>query len=178
MAFQYRMQRYKKKHRLHTLERWLISTFAALCIAAFIFLVWFFPVRLGNDAMEPTLENGSFVMADRLLKYLRMPRRTDIVLYKDGEKNVHIRRIVSIGGENVSARGGSLYIDGMFRLDEPYASGELGDFPEFTVPAGSVLVLPDNRSWCGKVTAAECIPLEKISAMVYIKYYPRLTLYE
>jgi len=57
-----------------------------------------------------------------------------------------VKRVVGLPGEQVAARGGSLYVDDRL-LVEPYLPGgqRTEDFPPVAVPAGGLFVMGDNR---------------------------------
>ncbi len=58
----------------------------------------------------------------------------------------YVKRVVGLPGEEVAARGGSLYVNGQ-RLVEPYlpAGVQTEDFNPVTVPPARLFVMGDNR---------------------------------
>lgn len=178
MAFKLRTQKNKQQYRRHRAQRWHTSTLIALCAALFLFFVWLRPLRLGNAAMVPTFEEGAVVVANRLEKFFRTPERTDIVWFTDGGSQ-RVRRIVAMAGETVSGRNGHVCINGDYIVEEPYIEGDTAAFEAFTVPAGYVLCLPDNRSYFTGVDARSyCLPLGKIKGIVHLKLLPDLAYYQ
>ena len=178
MAFQYRTEKNKALYRHHRGQRWHTSTFLALCGALFIFCLWFRPMRLGNASMAPSFEDGAVAVADRLQKYFRAPERTDIVWFTEAGAE-RIRRIVGMPGETVSGRNGKVCINGDYLLAEPYTEGATADFEPFTVPAGQVLCLPDNRSFfTGMSAESYCLPVDEIKGIVHLKILPERKYYK
>lgn len=178
MAIIPRTQKNKALYRRHRAERWLTSTALALMAALFLFCVWLHPLRMGNASMAPTFEDKAVVVADRLQKYFRKPERTDIVWFtEDGTER--IRRIVAMPGESVSGRNGHVCINGDYLLEEPYIGSETADFEPFTVPAGQVLCLPDNRIYfTGMSAQSYCLPLGQIKGIVHFKMLPEREYYK
>ena len=177
MEFLYRTEKNKALYRRHRGQRWHTSTFIALCGALFIFFVWLRPLRLGNDSMAPTFEDRAVIVVDRFQKYFRDPERTDIVWFtEDGSERV--RRIVAMPGETVSGRDAHVFINGEYMLEEPYVETDTVDFEAFTVPEGTVLCLPDNRSYfTGMNAESYCLPINDIKGMVHLKILPERQYY-
>ncbi|WP_240421393.1 signal peptidase I [Paenibacillus periandrae] len=69
----------------------------------------------------------------------------------------YIKRVIALQGERISVKGASVYVNGNL-LEEPYLKAAVDaasakekpyntrNFPEKTVPDGTVFVMGDNRS--------------------------------
>lgn len=174
-----RTQTNKAAYRRHRGQRWHTSTLIALGFTLFLFCIWLHPLKLGNPSMAPSFEDGAVVVADRLQKYIREPERTDIVWFTEGEEKLQrVRRIVAMPGEIVSGRNGHLCINGDFLLEENYTEGDTADFAPFTVPAGYVLCLPDNRTYfSGMNVQSYCLKIDDIKGIVHLKIIPERAFY-
>src|SRR5205085_5387929 len=87
---------------------------------------------------------------------LEDPRRGDVAvfIYPKDRSKMFIKRIVAIGGDEIELRDKIVYINGE-RIDDPHAwydphsrveSESVRDrFGPFTVPAGHVFMMGDNR---------------------------------
>ncbi len=125
----------------------LLPLLVALLGIIGVLYVFFSPVLVVGDSMEPTLQHG-----DRLLvtKTYDEPERGDIVsitLRTRGGTEDAIKRIVALGGDTIVIREGVMYVNGQ---PEPTESRNLelngrGEGVEMVVPPGSVFVLGDNR---------------------------------
>ena len=178
MAFKYRAERNRKLYRHHRALRWHLSTGAALLVVLFIFTVWLRPLRLGDDGMAPTLKKDSAVLYDALIKYLKMPERTDIITFMETDGTVRVRRIVAVAGESIGGQGNQLRLNGSYVIEEPYTTGDTADFSAFTVPEGCVFALPDNRSLFDGGNAQEYIvELGRIGGIVHLKILPEIQIY-
>jgi signal peptidase I len=115
------------------------------------------PFYIPSASMEPTLHGcdgctPDRVLVDKLSYRFRDPQRGEVVVFErpaglTTPEDRLIKRVVGLPGETVSGRDGSVWI-GERRLDEPYvnpACNGTTDFAPMTVPAGTVLVLGDNR---------------------------------
>ena len=176
-----RRETFKKLHRRHNLWRWTFSTVLAALFMFFVCFVWFDWVKMGNDSMAPTLHRGDLVLVDRLYKYCRQIERTDMVAYRrPGTGELLIKRVVATGGESVSGREWSLWIDEKYRLNEDeYGAVRTADFDTVEVPEGYVFVLSDDRQYLEDSREADigCVPLDDIVGVMHIRLLPSLQLY-
>ncbi len=177
-----RRETFKKLHRQHNLWRWLFSTALAALFIIFVCFVWFGWAKMGNDSMAPTLREGDMVLVDRLYKYCRRIERTDMVaFYRPGTGELLIKRVVATGGESVSGKEGSLWIDDKYRLNEDeYGAVRTTDFDTVEVPEGYVFVLSDDRQYMEDSREADigCVPVSDIVGVMHIRLLPSLTIYQ
>ena len=177
-----RRERFKGRHRWHNLWRWLFSTLLAALFMCFVCFVWFDWVKMGNDSMAPTLQQGDLVLVDRLYKYCYEIERTDMVAYcRPGTGELLIKRVVATGGESVSGRNGALWIDGKYRLNESeYGPANTSDFDTVEVPEGYVFVLSDDRQYQEDSREEDigCIPLDDIIGVMHVRLLPSFQLYQ
>ena len=116
-----------------------------------------------SSAMEPTIEKGRLVLGEPLeAREKTSIARGDVVLFTVpfDKDNVHLRRVIAIGGDVVSLRDQHLYInDEAVRAEygrHPAIRGHSGAqqllelnprghfYGPFTVPSEHVFVLGDN----------------------------------
>ena len=143
----------------HEAREWIESIIIALILALIIrtFVVQAFKIPSGS--MIPTFEIGDrifvnkFIYGARLpftdirLPAVREPKRGDIVVFLSPElpKKDFVKRLIALGGERVSIRNGSVYVNGI-RIEEPasiasnyyYNRGDYGqEDKEISVPQDS-----------------------------------------
>jgi len=145
----------------------------ALGIQAFIVK----PFRIPSESMVPTLEIGQRVLVDRLTQKFgadfdrgdvlvftpptgadtntcAAPNRPDRGCPESTEEHSDvnfIKRVVGVGGDRISIRGGRVYLNGR-RQREPFANlsacaqNSACDLPrDITVPEGQLYMMGDNR---------------------------------
>jgi signal peptidase I len=98
------------------------------------------------------------------------------VLHPPEDTRDYIKRIIALEGETVEIKSNDgVYINGV-RLDEPYVK-DTPDYDKapYTVPAGHVFVLGDNRrnSSDSHVWAQPGLRLDQIVGRAWIAYWPR-----
>lgn len=136
-------------------RRWLAAIMAlATAIAAVLALAS--PFMVNGISMSSTVQSGQVVLVDRVSTALGLQRGEVIVFHPPGNPSSvsYIKRLIGLPGDHISIPfDGFVYVNGK-QLDEPYLAPntvtltKVWDF-EFTVPAGSVFVLGDDRweSW-------------------------------
>lgn len=128
----------------------------------FISLVIVLPIRffvaqpfiVNGASMEPTFENGEYLIVDELSYLLRSPWRGEVTVfrYPQDPAKFFIKRIIGLPGETVIIKDGSVLIqndahpDGVL-LKETYLPPSLETAPNehTTLGAGEYFVLGDNR---------------------------------
>lgn len=174
-----RRERLKGLHRQHTFIRWFISTALAMAVLYVLLFICFVAVDMGNNSMAPTLQQGDMVLVDRLGKHMRHVQRTDLVAFTGPEGQLLIRRVVALEGESISCRGGRLYIDGNYRLEEKsYTDSLCQDFGPVTVPEGYIFVLCDDRQYGLDSRTLGCIRFSDIMGYVNIRFLREFAIIE
>ena len=144
-----RSVRFKKEHRAQNALKWFFAGIIGLAVVLFVLFVWFSPVYVADESMNPTLVKGDTIFYDRLYQHLDAFERGDMIVFRDPTGgSLLIKRIVALEGETVEARDGVLIIDGKYGMDEHrYKASEPLDFSKTKVPEGAVFVLSDDRNY-------------------------------
>lgn len=113
-----------------------------------------------GESMEPTYENKSFLITEKIKSKEWRPSRYDIVIIKDSSYGDKIaKRIIALEGETVEHKDGYFYINDK-RLESDTYGRQTHDrylktmgnriylfIEKFTVPKGCVFVIGDNRGY-------------------------------
>lgn len=164
------------KYRKQYIET-LRSTISVLGVVAIIVLVAVIslPVlRISGDSMDPTLSDGDIIVGWRNTNI----EIGDLIVFNAENRKTLIKRVIGEAGDIIDVKeDGSVLVNGVWR-DEPYvilAEGAECDiqFP-YTVPAGRIFVLGDNRgvSLDSRSSAIGCIAQEQIVGRVAVKVWP------
>ncbi len=167
-----RSVRFRKEHRSQNTLRWLFAGLLGLILVLLVLFVWFSPVYIADESMLPTLEKGDTIFYDRLYKHFHAFDRGDMVVFRDANGNLLIKRIVALDGETVEARDSVLIIDGQYGLDEHrYTPSAPLDIPTTRVPEGTVFVLSDDRNYGedSRNRSIGCLREESILGIVRIR---------
>ena len=153
----------------------------AIAIFLFIYLLVLQPHKIKGDSMQPNFPDGEYLLTDKVSYRFGEPERGDVVVFEppgsDGEE--YIKRIIGLPGEEVSVRGGKVYIDGAM-LSESYISetlrtsggGFLNDNTTTIVPSDRYFVLGDNRIASSDSRMWGFVEKDKITGRAWIIYWP------
>jgi len=147
-------------------------------------------VRVDGYSMQPTLDNGEFILVSRLSYEFGNFQRGDIIVFRppmypeeaffrrllglpDFKNNYedYIKRIIGLPGETVKVENGNVYINGV-PMVEPY----IADAPQYTgewlVPPDNLFVLGDNRNNSSDSHAWSFLPMKNVLGRALIVYWP------
>lgn len=107
-------------------------------------------VEVDGTSMEPTLDPGKRSVVHRWIYYYRDPQRYEIVVIRNQDGSMSVKRVVGLPGETLELADGAVRINGA-PLAEPYLAPGVSTRPEGRRPASWTLghdqyfVLGDNR---------------------------------
>jgi signal peptidase I len=147
-------------------------------------------VRVDGISMRPTLEDGEFVLINRMAYKLGDFHRGDIIVFRPplyppqgfwrqllGLPNIsdnyedYIKRVVGLPGDQVRIAQGVVYINGI-ELKEPYIAAPPNYPGEWTVPPDNLFVLGDNRNNSSDSHAWGFLPEENVLGKAVLVYWP------
>ncbi len=132
--------------------------------------------RVDGGSMVPALENGEFLLVNKLAYVAAQPSRGDVVVFRSPAKPDEdlVKRIVGLPNETVEFRDGGVYLDGR-RLDEgDYYAGITGSRTgrSLVVPEQAYFVLGDNRGQSIDSRSFGIVPGASIVGQVWLVYWP------
>jgi signal peptidase I len=130
-------------------------------------------VRVDGYSMTPTLQNGEYILVNKLAYKTGDPRRGDIVVfvYPANPQEDLIKRVIGLPGERVAIHNGIVSIDGV-QITEPYiAAAPLYD-GEWVVSEGQLFVLGDNRNESKDSHQWGLLPFENLVGKAVLIYWP------
>lgn len=125
----------------------IITLVVALAAVVTVFYVLNTAAKVDGDSMLPGLRNGDRILVTR---GYRAPRPGDIISFSaviSGKPDTLIKRVVALAGDVVEVNGDSILVNGGAEPGgyQVLKGSEAFHIEPFTVPAGSVYVLGDNR---------------------------------
>jgi signal peptidase I len=191
----------RRRRRTRTLIRELVETGLLALLVFLAVRASFQNFRVDGQSMYPTLDNGQFLIVNKLVysevdvgklgnflpfidpgdkpkrNVFHGAERGDIVVVKDPRNpSVDlIKRVVGLPGETVEISQGVVYIND-HRLIEPYIKQEWHDNkPKVLIPAAQYFVMGDNRdnSLDSRSTAIGLVPKDLIIGKAMVSYWPR-----
>lgn len=151
----------------------LIETIALALVLFLIINTVSARVRVDGFSMVPTLQDGEFVLVNRVAYRMGQPARGDIIVFRSTvePKLDLIKRVIGLPGDRVHVENGSVSVNGA-TLEEPYIAAAPLYSGDWTVPVGSLFVLGDNRNDSSDSHAWGFLPEENIIGKALVIYWP------
>jgi signal peptidase I len=157
------------------LKAWIREVVETVMLAALVFLsvrASFGNFKVDGNSMYPTLENGQFLIVNKLVysevnleklstflpfidpgddptRYVfHGPERGDIIVLRDPRdpSTDLIKRVIGLPGETIEIVNGKVYINDRL-LEEPYITTPWNDtLPKILIPPDEYFVMGDNRN--------------------------------
>ena len=92
---------------------WLLLIVLTITASYFITTNVFVKTAAGVS-MEPTLMEGQVVIVNKIEYYLKSPKRNDVIVYKQSNREhsyYEIKRVIGLPGETVKIKNGIIYIN-------------------------------------------------------------------
>ena len=130
-------------------------------------------VRVDGFSMLPTLQNGEYVLVNRLAYRSELPVRGDIIVFSSPQSPELdlIKRVIGLPGDTVKIFDGNVQVNGQM-LVEPYIAAAPIYNGEWTVPEGNLFVLGDNRNDSSDSHAWGLLPIENVIGKAILIYWP------
>jgi signal peptidase I len=169
-------------------ETLFIALLLALVIRTFVVQAF----KIPSGSMLPTLQIGDHILVNKFiygprleipltqwsfgqLPGLRKPRPGDVIVFiypKERDKDF-IKRVVAVAGQTIEVHGTKVLVDGK-PVEDPnahYTKPAHVDLEPFTVPAGHVFVMGDNRDESYDSRFWGSVPMEDIKGLAMVIYW-------
>lgn len=130
-------------------------------------------VRVDGYSMQPTLEDGEFILVNKLSYQWSNVERGDIIVFHfpiNPEEEL-IKRVIGLPGDTVVVQNSQVFVNGQ-KLNEPYISQAPAYSGEWLVPNGYLFVLGDNRNNSNDSKDWGLLPMENIVGKAAVIYWP------
>ena len=141
------------------------------------------PYQIIGVSMESTLENGQYVLVDKISPHFSDYKRGDVIVLQppagydenNGSNVPFIKRVVGVGGDTVEVKDGAVWVNGA-KLDEPYVyegqeTNPLTSQSVWQVPAGYLFVLGDHREESEDSRLFGPIPESTVIGRAWLRYW-------
>lgn len=157
-----------------------VKVFALAIVFAFIITQFIKPTLVRGDSMYSTLEEGDYLIINRISYKFKEPQRGDIIVFEsdlqqdDGSNKDLVKRVIAVGGDRIKIENNKVYVNEK-ELNEPYIYNDVtkGDI-DAVVPEGKLFVLGDNReiSLDSRYDSVGFIDYSDILGKVGVRLYP------
>ena len=160
------MEKEKSENQLFIKQ--LINVTILAFALAFIVTRIVLPTKIIGASMEPTLDDGSYVLVNKLDKRLD---KGDIVILHHGilDGEYLVKRVIAIENDYLEITEGKVYINGV-KIEEPYVKEEWyhGSYSG-VIPEAHIFVMGDNRNRSIDSRSFGLVKLENATGKVLFK---------
>ncbi len=155
-------------------ETLVIAIVAVLLVRSFVTQ----PFLVSGSSMEPTFNDGNYLLVDELSYDFRVPERGEVIVFKypSDPSSYFIKRIVGLPGETVVIRDGKVSVrntGGTEVLNEPYVlQSDTTSNVERTLGNGEYFVMGDNRNFSFDSRSWGPVPAKNIVGVVRFRLWP------
>jgi signal peptidase I len=154
-----------------------------ISVAAMIVLIvmqFYEPTRVFGISMQPSFHEKDYLILSKEAYARETPKRGDVIVFKsqlrtiDGKKELLIKRVIGLPGDEIKVSDGSVYVNGELQDDsytkDHFTNGSL----DVTVPAGEYFCMGDNRmhSTDSRFSEVGFVSFNKIKGKVIFRLYP------
>jgi signal peptidase I len=156
--------------------RFLLDILETLLLAVILFIginAISARVRVDGFSMRPTLQDGEFVLVNKLSYRFSEIQRGDIIVFHfpmNPEEEL-IKRVVGLPGDRVTIRDGQVWVNDQV-LNEPYIAASPAYSGEWLVIPDHLYVLGDNRNDSSDSHTWGLLPLDQVVGKAILIYWP------
>ena len=148
------------------------------------------PYRVVQGSMQDTLQEGQFILIDKLTPRFDHYQRGDIVVFRppasaaELDDTPYIKRVIGVSGDRVDIRDGWVWVNGtpldesdyVYDREPTHASDQR--LTTWRVPPDSLFVLGDHRTNSSDSRTARIgfIPVDDVLGRAFLRYWPIGTL--
>jgi signal peptidase I len=157
-------------------KRFILDLLETLILSVILFLVInavSARVRVDGFSMRPTLEDGEFILVNRLAYKFGSPKLGEIIVFRSPvtpDEDL-IKRVIGLPGDEIVIRDGQVSINGSL-LEEPYIAASPIYSGSWQVVDGYLFVLGDNRNDSSDSHSWGLVPLANVVGRSILIYWP------
>lgn len=155
---------------------WILPVAIAIVLAIIIRFFIGGATTVSGTSMEPTLNNGDFLLLSKIPTYFKKYHRGDILIIDSPDLDeYYVKRLIGLPGETVEIKDGKVYINGKW-MKEYYTSEDTASYANTKWKLGNneYFVMGDNRA-SGASNDSRLfgpIPAEHIKAVSRFRIWP------
>ena len=137
------------------------------------------PFIVNGASMDPTIQDGEYLIIDEISYRFNPPARGDVVVFKapPSPDKYYIKRIIGLPGETVQIKKGVVTIINKespngFTLNNPLITHPLEENVEFKVPLHGYFVMGDNRNGSYDSRSWGVLPKENLRGRAFVRLLP------
>lgn len=137
------------------------------------------PFIVDGASMDPTFENGQYLIVDELSYHIGTPERGSVLIFKypKDPKKYYIKRVIGLPNEQITINKGRVTITNSenpngITLDDSYVVYEKDDSATYTTKDNEYFVLGDNRAGSSDSRYWGPVPEKNIIGRPILRVWP------
>ncbi|MFT5195755.1 MAG: signal peptidase I [Cellvibrionaceae bacterium] len=142
------------------------------------FVIWFVKTasqnfRIEGASMQPTLQEGEYLIVNRLSYFLDEPERGDIIVlhFPNDRSRDFIKRIIGLPGDTIAISNGEVRVNDIL-IEEPYIKDTSPNNQTWLVTEDHYFVMGDNRRNSSDSRSWSFLPEDDIIGQAWVVYWP------
>lgn len=130
-------------------------------------------VRVDGFSMRPTLEDGEFLLVNKLSYFFGDVKRGDIIVFHfplNPEEEL-IKRVIGLPGDHIVVQSNQVFVNDQL-LNEPYIAQAPLYYGDWVVAEDHLFVLGDNRNNSNDSKDWGMLPEENVVGKAVLIYWP------
>ena len=127
---------------------WIKAILLAI-ILAFLLKAFIFSTSIVEGvSMDPALEDGQRIIFNKLIYIISEPKRGEVIIIQQPEKN-YVKRVIGLPGETIEMANHKLYINNEEQptsFVDRHSEILTGSFDPIEIPLNQYFVMGDNRA--------------------------------
>lgn len=130
-------------------------------------------VRVDGFSMRPTLEDGEFLLVNKLSYFFGDVKRGDIIVFHFplNPKEELIKRVIGLPGDHIVVQNNQVFVNDQL-LNEPYIAQAPLYYGDWVVAEDHLFVLGDNRNNSNDSKDWGMLPEENVVGKAVLIYWP------
>lgn len=158
-----------------SIRQYVLIIMLGVGLSFFIQEVAYAQIIVNQHSMQHTYDPGDRLIENKWIYRVSAPERGEVVILRDPSQDRRlIKRVVAVAGDVIDMKDGNLIINNQVQT-EPYVWGKTeakGMQLPYTIPAGEVFVIGDNREISEDSRSFGSVPISLIEGKVVARVWP------
>lgn len=136
------------------------------------------PYQIPSGSMEPTIQIGDRILANRVVYHYKDIERGDIIVFEPPEapgvdtSTPYVKRVIGLPGDTVMVEEGVTFVNGEEFVVEQVVDAPIYEMESRVVPENELFVLGDNRNSSLDSHMWGFLPIDNVIGRADVIYWP------
>jgi signal peptidase I len=136
------------------------------------------PFVVNGESMQPTFDNGDYLIIDEISYRFNEPQRGDVVVFRfpQNHRRFLIKRVIGLPNETIRIQNENIFVDqqdgATFELTEEYIKGDFSSNGQWQLGDNEYFVLGDNRNNSSDSRSWGVLDRDLVIGKTFVRLYP------